>query len=181
MTISTLPDGFRFDTGSLLVNEGPTDTAAGMITGSDAPSLGTRQVLTDGQLRAVAITPPDPGPEPFQTVHATAEGVAEKLAIGAVEVAVCWTETGTRHTSRLTSGGLAVGGMSSPDYVLLVTDAVVPAPVLRAALAETWAEGWFVLLLASGATGLRPRTPGEFADALRALRVDLACRKGGAA
>ena len=176
----TLPSGFRFDTGSLLVNEGPTDSAAGIFDTTSAAALWSRQVLTDGQLRAVAISPPDTGAEPFQAVHATAERTAAALGIGAVEVAVCWLTSAIRHTSRLTSGGWAVGGVGSPDFVLLLTDAVVPADVLRAALADTWPDGYFVLLLASGATGHEPGSV-EFTAALAALRADLTCAKGGAA
>lgn len=177
--MTTLPAGFRVDAGTLLVNEGPTDTAAGVFGTTDAAALWSRQVLTDGQLRAVAITRPDTGPEPFQAVHATAERTAAALDIGAVEVAVCWTRTDARQTSRLTEGGWAVAGMAA-DFVLLATDAVVPATALRAALADAWPDGDAVLLLASGASGRVPG-PAEFTATLAALRVDLAYPKGGAA
>jgi glutamate N-acetyltransferase/amino-acid N-acetyltransferase len=182
VTVNSLPSGFRFDSASLLVNEGPTDTAAGIFGTLDAAALWSRQVLTDGQLRAVAITLPDTGPEPFQAVHAVAERTAEDLGVGAVEVAVCWLKSAeTRLASRLTAAGWAVAGYgTAADFVLLVTDAVVPAAELRKALTDAWRDSDTVLLLASGASGQVPDAA-EFAATLAALRVDLACPKGGAA
>lgn len=90
-----LPGGFRVErtgTGHLVVNDGPNDSAAGNFAALDAPALWSRQVLTDGQLRAIAIVPAVSGTESeqFQAVHATAEEVAAHLGLGAVEVAVCW-------------------------------------------------------------------------------------------
>jgi glutamate N-acetyltransferase / amino-acid N-acetyltransferase len=187
-----VPAGFRFDTngsaGFLLVNDGPTNTAAGYFGGTDlsAPALWSRQVLTDGRLRAVAVLPPvdGTGPEQFQAVHAAAERIAAELDAGAVEVAICWGDSvDSRQALRLTSDGWAVAGYGSDGaLVLLVTDAVVEPVALDTALARAWpatAEET-VLILASGCSGHTP-AEAELAAALSALRLDLACPRGGAA
>ena len=97
-----IKDGGRLDL-ALVVNDGPGHAAAGMFTTNQvkaAPVLWSRQVLTDGALRAVVLNSGGAnactGPEGFQTTHATAEKAAEVLGsadfpCGAVEVAVCST------------------------------------------------------------------------------------------
>ena len=92
-----IKDGGRLDL-ALVVNDGPGQAAAGMFTTNQvkaAPVLWSRQVLTDGALRAVVLNSGGAnactGPEGFQTTHATAEKAAEVLGCGAVEVAVCST------------------------------------------------------------------------------------------
>ena len=88
---------------ALVFNEGPDHAAAGVFTRNKvkaAPVLWTRQVLADGQLRAVVLNSGGAnactGPGGFQDTHATAEGLAAALSewgteIGAVDVAVCST------------------------------------------------------------------------------------------
>jgi glutamate N-acetyltransferase/amino-acid N-acetyltransferase len=190
----SLPAGFRFDTAVdglfLLVNDGPSDTAVGHFggTGLTEDALWSRQVLTDGRLRAVIVVHPvtGTGPERFQSVHATAERTAERLGVGAVEVAVSWAQAvDTRQALRLTVDGWAVAGYGSGGaggLVLVVTDAVVAAAVLDTVLTRVWPtfQGETVLVLASGASGRTPARD-ELALTLSALRQDLACPKGGAA
>ena len=57
--------------------------------------LWSRQVLADGELRAVVLNSGGAnactGPQGFADTHATAEHVAELLGCGAAEVAVCST------------------------------------------------------------------------------------------
>jgi glutamate N-acetyltransferase/amino-acid N-acetyltransferase len=83
---------------ALVVNEGPSDTAAGVFTSNRvkaAPVLWSEQVLTSGRLRAVVLNSGGAnactGPEGFQDTHATAEHVANALQCGAGEIAVCST------------------------------------------------------------------------------------------
>ncbi len=88
---------------ALVFNEGPDHAAAGVFTRNQvkaAPVLWTRQVLTDGQLRAVVLNSGGAnactGPGGFQDTHATAEALAAALSewgteTGAIEVAVCST------------------------------------------------------------------------------------------
>jgi hypothetical protein len=166
----TLPAGFT-STPGLLVNDGPTDAAAGRFAGElTAPALWSRQVLTDDRLRALTVTAPVPagGPEAFQAVHATAERVAADLGIGAVEVAVWWADTISQQAVRQT-GTWTASGFAAADLALVVTDAAVPAGTLASALAD-WPGN--VVALSSG---LAPADAAEFAAAVAALRLDLGC------
>jgi glutamate N-acetyltransferase/amino-acid N-acetyltransferase len=106
----TAPDGFRaagiaagikasgaLDL-ALVVNEGPSQVAAGVFTRNQvkaAPVLWSAQVLTGQRLRAVVLNSGGAnactGPGGFQDTHATAERVAKVLDCGAIDVAVCST------------------------------------------------------------------------------------------
>ena len=83
---------------ALVVNDGPLDAAAGVFTRNRvkaAPVLWSRQVLTDGRLRAVVLNSGGAnactGPDGFADTHHTAEHAAAALEIGPVDVAVCST------------------------------------------------------------------------------------------
>jgi glutamate N-acetyltransferase/amino-acid N-acetyltransferase len=83
---------------ALVVNDGPADAAAGVFTANRikaAPVLWSEQVLKTGRLTAVILNSGGAnactGPQGFADTHATAERVAERLGIGAGEVAVCST------------------------------------------------------------------------------------------
>ncbi|WP_425844092.1 bifunctional glutamate N-acetyltransferase/amino-acid acetyltransferase ArgJ [Agrococcus sp. TSP3-2-1] len=83
---------------ALVVNDGPIDAAAGVFTANRAkanPVLWSQQALADGTARAVILNSGGAncftGAFGFQTTHQTAERVAERLGIGAVEVQVCST------------------------------------------------------------------------------------------
>jgi hypothetical protein len=180
---TALPGGFRVDTETgltVLVNDGPTDTAAGLFGASElaAPALWSRQVLTDGRLRAVALVPPTTGtgPEQFQAVHATAEQVGSRLDIGAVEVAVCWADVlGDLCGRHAEPDGWTVAVFAAPALVVLVTDAVVDPAVLESGLSRAWpaTDEATVLLLASGVSGRTPTGAG-LAAGLAALREEVA-------
>ncbi|HEY1570798.1 MAG TPA: hypothetical protein VGG05_05590 [Pseudonocardiaceae bacterium] len=144
----TLPAGFRFES-NLLVNEGPMDVAVGLFTNSHAPALWSRQVLTGGRLRAVAVVPPvtGTGPEQFQSVHTTAEQVAEQLGIGAVEVAVWWADDVVDGPTPATDWPVTT--LTAGDLAVLLTDATVDAATMTAALAAI--PGDNLLMLSSGA------------------------------
>ncbi len=106
----TFPQGFRCGATAaglkasgkpdvaILVNDGPSQVAAGVFTSNTikaAPVLWSEQVLTAGELRAVAVNSGGAnactGPDGFADTHRSAEHVAELLACGAGEVAVCST------------------------------------------------------------------------------------------
>ncbi len=83
---------------ALIVNDGPGDAAAAVFTGNRvkaAPVIWSEQVLKSGRLTAVILNSGGAnactGPQGFGDTHATAERVAERLGIGAGEVAVCST------------------------------------------------------------------------------------------
>ncbi|MFC5062426.1 bifunctional glutamate N-acetyltransferase/amino-acid acetyltransferase ArgJ [Actinomycetospora atypica] len=89
--------GDRPDLG-LVVNDGPSTTAAGVFTRNQvkaAPVLWSQQVLREHSLRAVVLNAGGAnactGPDGFGDTHRTAEKVAEVLGCGAIEVAVCST------------------------------------------------------------------------------------------
>jgi len=79
-------------------NIGPQDVAAGVFTSNRfqaAPVLWSRQVVSDGRLRAVVLNSGGAnactGPDGFADTHATAERAAELLGVDAGDVAVCST------------------------------------------------------------------------------------------
>lgn len=104
----TAPSGFRAagvatGTGTegardlaVVINDGPCRAAGAVFTTADgpaAPVLWSRQVVSGGRVRAVAVdtgaTDPVSGPAGFQAVHALAEHTAEALSESAAEVLVC--------------------------------------------------------------------------------------------
>ena len=225
---------------ALVVNDGPDHHAAAVFTGNRveaAPVTWSRQVLADGRVDAVVLNSGGAnactGAQGFADTHATAEHVADVLAISAGDVAVCSTGLigELLPMDRLTSGvtaaaaalsadggrdaagaimttdtvskqvlvtrdgwsvaGMAKGaGMLAPALatmlVVLTTDAVADPATLDAALRSATATTFdridsdgcmstndTVLLLASGASGVRPG-PDELADAVTRACADLA-------
>ncbi|MGC5078009.1 bifunctional glutamate N-acetyltransferase/amino-acid acetyltransferase ArgJ [Agrococcus sp. DT81.2] len=83
---------------ALVVNDGPLDSAAAVFTSNRAkanPVLWSQQAIAGGTARAVILNAGGAncftGAFGFQTTHRTAERVAERLGIGAVDVQVCST------------------------------------------------------------------------------------------
>ena len=88
---------------AVIVNDGPLDAAAAVFTANRfpaAPVLWSRQVVRDGEARAVVVNSGGAnactGPDGFADTHRTAEHVAAALAgigveLGAGEVIVCST------------------------------------------------------------------------------------------
>ncbi|WP_327364825.1 bifunctional glutamate N-acetyltransferase/amino-acid acetyltransferase ArgJ [Streptomyces sp. NBC_01296] len=83
---------------ALVVNNGPRCAAAGVFTSNRvqaAPVQWSRQILADGQIRAVVLNSGGAnactGPQGFQDTYATAEKAAERLGLDAADVAVCST------------------------------------------------------------------------------------------
>ena len=124
---------------AIVRNVGPIDVAAGVFTSNRfqaAPVLWSRQVLSDGRLRAVVLNSGGAnactGPAGFADTHVTAEATGEHLGVGAGEVAVCSTGLiGVRlPMERLLAGvAEACGALSSqggPDAAraIMTTDSV---------------------------------------------------------
>jgi glutamate N-acetyltransferase/amino-acid N-acetyltransferase len=142
---------------TLLVNDGPSTVAAGVFTRNKvkaAPVLWSQQVLTEQSLRAVVLNSGGAnactGPEGFQDTHATAERVAERLGIGAIEVAVCSTGLiGERlPMPKVLSGvdSLVTRLTSGPDADLAAATAVMTTdsvPKQVAKTTSTWTIGGF--------------------------------------
>lgn len=152
---------------SLVVNDGPEYSAAGVFTRNKvlaAPVLWTRQVLTDGRLRAVILNSGGAnactGPGGFQDTHVTAERVAEVLGIGAVDVAVCSTGLiGERLPMRALLPGIdaAVAQLAdTPAAGLAAATGVLTTDKLAKQTAVRHPDGWCVGGFAKGAGMLAP-------------------------
>ncbi len=83
---------------ALVVNDGPSDVAAAVFTTNRCkanPVLWSEQVMADRSARAVVLNSGGAncytGPAGFQTTHASAELVAQRLGFGAIDVVVCST------------------------------------------------------------------------------------------
>ncbi len=132
---------------AVVVNGGPSDTAAGVFTGNRvqaAPVIWSRQVLADGRLRAVVLNSGGAnactGPAGFADTHRTAEHTAGLLGMGAGEVAVCSTGLiGIRlpmdlllpGVTKAVAGASATGGPAAAEAIC--TTDTVSKQVVRAA------------------------------------------------
>ncbi len=155
---------------ALVVNDGPDATAAGVFTANRvkaAPVLWSQQVLRAGIVRAVVLNSGGAnactGSAGFQDTHRTAEHVASRLtassrlAIGAVDVAVCSTGLiGERlPMDRLLPGvdaairGLSRDGGPAAAEAIMTTDT-------RAKTTERAGDGYTVGGMAKGAGMLAP-------------------------
>jgi len=148
-------------------------TAAGVFSGDTNAVLWSRQVVRDGGLCAVALDPrPEPaGPTGFQRVHAVAEQVAERLGVGAIDVAVLPGAALPPVVEEYAAG--VVGALATDHAVVLTTDAGLPPADLAAALARAldsvpWAER-SALILSGGTASATPPTVDRLADAIADL------------
>ena len=175
MTITT-PAGFRAaataaglkSTGAsdmaLVVNDGPTHASASVFTSNRCkanPVLWSQEVVKDGTVRAVVLNSGGAncytGAEGFQTTHAVAERVAEKLGVGAIDVVVC--STGliglTNPRQNLLDGvdvladGLGEHGQAAAEAIM-TTDSVSKQVVVEG-------PGWSIGGMAKGAGMLAPQ------------------------
>lgn len=154
---------------ALVVNEGPLAVAAGVFTANRfaaAPVLWSRQVVADGEVRAVILNSGGAnactGPEGFADTHLTAEHVAAALTaagleIGAGDVAVCSTGLiGERLPMAKLLAGVdaavaALSGDGGPDAaVSIMTTDTVPKT------AAVTTGGYTVGGMAKGAGMLAP-------------------------
>ncbi len=83
---------------AVVVNDGPSTAAAAVYTSNRCkanPVLWSQEAIKSGRASAVALNSGGAncytGAEGFQTTHATAELVAERLGVGAIDVQVCST------------------------------------------------------------------------------------------
>jgi glutamate N-acetyltransferase/amino-acid N-acetyltransferase len=174
---------------ALVVNDGPRHDAASVFTSNRCkahPVLWSEQVVKDGVVRAVVLNSGGAncytGPEGFQTTHAVAERVAERLGCGAIDVVVC--STGliglTNPREQLldgvddAAGALAADGGEEAAEAIMTTDTVAKQVVVAG-------DGWSVGGMAKGAGMLAPQLATmlvvlttdalvDAADADRALR-----------
>jgi glutamate N-acetyltransferase / amino-acid N-acetyltransferase len=150
---------------ALVVNQGPSYAAATVFTSNRCkanPVLWSEQVVKDGVVRAVFLNSGGAncytGPDGFQTTHAVAERVADRLGVGAIDVLVC--STGliglANPRERVLDGAdaaydaLSSEGGDDAARAIMTTDSVSKQVVVEAA-------GWTVGGMAKGAGMLAPQ------------------------
>jgi len=149
---------------ALVVNDGPSDAAAAVFTTNRvkaAPVLWSEQVIKDGRIRAVVLNSGGAnactGPEGFADTHQTAEHVAQRLQLGAGEVAVCSTGLiGERLPMAKLLGGIdAAVAALSPVSGADAAEAIRTTDT-RPKQAVATTDGWTVGGMAKGAGMLAP-------------------------
>jgi glutamate N-acetyltransferase / amino-acid N-acetyltransferase len=153
---------------AVVVNDGPTTTAAGVFTRNQvkaAPVLWSQQVLRERSLRAVVLNSGGAnactGPDGFADTHHTAEKAAELLGCGAIEIAVCSTGIiGERLPIDSLLAGVddAVGALDSgPEAGTRAATAVLTTDTVDKQAHHTGPDGsWTVGGFAKGAGMMAP-------------------------
>lgn len=167
-TAAGVPAGLK-STGAkdvaLVVNQGPTFDSATVFTANRCqanPILWSKEVVKDGIVRAVVINSGGAncytGAEGFQTTHATAERVADRLGIGAIDVVVCSTGLIGMLNDRddllagvdAAAAALSADGGTDAAEAIMTTDSVSKQVVVEGA-------GWSIGGMAKGAGMLAPQ------------------------
>ncbi len=149
---------------AIVHNLGPLNSVASVFTTNRClanPVLWSKQVMADGQVSAIVLNSGGAncytGPEGFQTTHATAEAVAEKLGISAGDVIVCSTGLIGEQLDRakvLAGVDAAVialhedGGFDASEAIMTTDSKPKRTSVKR--------EGWSIGGMAKGAGMLAP-------------------------
>jgi glutamate N-acetyltransferase/amino-acid N-acetyltransferase len=149
---------------ALVQNLGPLNAAAVVFTTNRCqanPVLWSKQVIADGQVSAIALNSGGAncytGPQGFQTTHATAERVAERLGVSAGDVLICSTGLIGEQLDRdkvlagVDSAVLALnedGGFDASEAIM-TTDSKPKRSVRHG-------EGWSIGGMAKGAGMLAP-------------------------
>jgi len=150
---------------ALVVNDGPAFDAASVFTANRCkanPVLWSQEVVKDGTVRAVFLNSGGAncytGAEGFQTTHAVAERVAERIGAGAIDVVVC--STGliglTNDRDQVLAGAEAAHAALSADggadaaEAIMTTDTVSKTVIVEGA-------GWSIGGMAKGAGMLAPQ------------------------
>jgi glutamate N-acetyltransferase/amino-acid N-acetyltransferase len=148
---------------AVVVNDGPCWDAAGVFTRNRvqaAPVLWSRQVLTDGRLRAVVLNSGGAnactGPEGFADTHHTAEAAADHLGIGPIDVAVCSTGLiGERlDMPKLLAGLRAALAAAATDGGMAAAEAIMTTDTVPKT--ATFDAGYRIGGMAKGAGMLAP-------------------------
>ena len=150
---------------ALVVNQGPRHDSASVFTSNRCkanPVLWSREVVKDGVVRAVVLNSGGAncytGPDGFQTTHAVAERVADRLGIGAIDVVVCSTGLIGMANPRenLLAGvdaaheALSTEAGTDAAEAIMTTDSVSKNVVVEGA-------GWSIGGMAKGAGMLAPQ------------------------
>ncbi|BBH18367.1 arginine biosynthesis bifunctional protein ArgJ [Nocardioides baekrokdamisoli] len=149
---------------ALVVNQGPSFASATVFTSNRCkanPVLWSQEVVKDGIVKAVVLNSGGAncytGAEGFQTTHATAERVAEKVGIGAIDVIVCSTGLIGLVNNRddllrgVDAAAEALGETGGDDaaHAIMTTDTVSKQVIVTG-------DGWSIGGMAKGAGMLAP-------------------------
>ena len=150
---------------ALVQNLGPLNAAAAVFTSNRCqanPIIWSKQVILDGQVSAIVLNSGGAncytGPQGFQVTHATAEAVADKLAISSGDVLVCSTGLiGEQLDLQKLEQGVAIAVEELSDgngqlaaEAIMTTDSVSKTAVFSSP------AGWTVGGMAKGAGMLAP-------------------------
>lgn len=149
---------------ALVVNDGPRHDSSSVFTANRCkanPVLWSQEVVKDGTVRSVVLNSGGAncytGADGFQTTHAVAERVAERLGIGAIDVVVCSTGLIGLANDRddLLAGvdasyaALSADGGPDAATAIMTTDSVSKQVVVEG-------DGWSIGGMAKGAGMLAP-------------------------
>jgi glutamate N-acetyltransferase/amino-acid N-acetyltransferase len=149
---------------ALVVNRGPAKNAAAVFTSNRAqanPILWSKQVITDGIVEAIVLNSGGAncftGHHGFQTTHATAEAVAERLGVAAGDVLVCSTGLIGDQLDRelLVAGVTDASNALRPDGGLDAATAIMTTATVAKTVTVS-RDGWTIGGMAKGAGMLAP-------------------------
>ncbi len=149
---------------ALVQNLGPLKSAATVFTTNRClanPVIWSKQVMADGEVSAIVLNSGGAncytGPEGFQTTHATAERVAERLGVSAGDVLVCSTGLIGDQLDRqkMMNGVDAAAAALSEDGGVDASEAIMTTDSHSKRAALT-ADGWHIGGMAKGAGMLAP-------------------------
>ena len=165
---------------ALVQNRGPLKNVASVFTSNRCkanPVLWSQQVMADGIADAIVLNSGGAncytGARGFQTTHATAEAVAERLDISAGDVLVCSTgligeqldldklKTGVWDAGQAILTGGATSDQAGLDaaHAIMTTDSVPKLSVRRVSVGDASApqgDGYVIGAMAKGAGMLAP-------------------------
>jgi glutamate N-acetyltransferase/amino-acid N-acetyltransferase len=158
---------------ALVQNVGPIASAATVFTSNRCqanPVLWSKQVMSDGQVRAIVLNSGGAncytGSQGFQTTHATAEAVADALEVSAGDVLVCSTGLiGEQLDLAKLRAGVAdasaaltadADAAASDASALAAAQAIMTTDTTPKQSTSTSQEGWTIGGMAKGAGMLAP-------------------------
>ena len=158
---------------ALVQNVGPIASAATVFTSNRCqanPVLWSKQVMSDGQVRAIVLNSGGAncytGSQGFQTTHATAEAVADALEVSAGDVLVCSTGLIGEQLdlAKLRAGvadasaalGADADAAASDASALAAAQAIMTTDTTPKQSTFTSQEGWTIGGMAKGAGMLAP-------------------------
>ncbi|GAB3582493.1 bifunctional glutamate N-acetyltransferase/amino-acid acetyltransferase ArgJ [Leifsonia lichenia] len=155
---------------ALVQNLGPLSAAATVFTTNRCqanPVIWSREVIKDGVVSAIVLNSGGAncytGAQGFQTTHATAEAVGERLGVSAGDVLVCSTGLigDQLDLAKLTAGVAEAGAAlaadaSSADAGLAAAEAIMTTDTIPKQAEHRSPAGWTVGGMAKGAGMLAP-------------------------